>query len=40
MIKQFVELIQSECLRSISHRHESNGYIEYVNKEIVRHLMQ
>ena len=38
MIKQFVELIQSECLHSISHRHESNGYIEHVNKEVVRHL--
>jgi hypothetical protein len=38
LIKQFIELIESECKHSISHRHESNGIIEHSNKETIRHL--
>jgi hypothetical protein len=38
LIKQFIELIESECKHSISHRHESNGVIEHSNRECIRHL--
>jgi len=37
MLKYLLQ-IRTECNHSISHRHESNGIIERLNKEVVRHL--